>query len=69
MTTKTEESIIEHVRALKEENAAAHDFSLEAIVASARERQESSGRRVIRLTKGEQGGAHQPAARSESKSD
>ena len=55
MTTKTEESVIEHVRALKEENAAEHGFSLEAIIASARERQESSGRRIIRVAKGESG--------------
>ena len=69
MITKTEESIIEHVRALKEENAAEHDFSLEAIIASARVRRESSGRRIIRVTREDQGGAHRLAARSESKSD
>ena len=69
MTTETQESIIEHVRSLKEENAAEYGYSLEAIIASARERQESSGRRIIRLTKGEQGGTPQPAARPELKTE
>ena len=56
MTTETQESIIEHIRSLKEENAAEYGYSLEAIIASARERQNSSGRRIIRLTKkGESG--------------
>lgn len=69
MTNETQESIIEHIRSLKEENAAAYGYSLEAIIASARERQESSGRRIIRLPKGEQGErARQPAARRESES-
>ena len=66
MITETQQSIIEHVRSLKEENAAEHGFSLEAIIESARKRQESSGRRIIRLTKGEQAGADQQAPRRES---
>jgi len=66
MKTETQGSIIEHVRSLKEENAAEYGYSLEAIIASARKRQDSSGRRIIRLTQGEPGGAHQPAARRES---
>ena len=68
MTTETQESIIEHIRSLKEENAAEYGYSLEAIIASARERQNSSGRHIIRLTKkGEQGGAGQAPTRPESK--
>jgi len=55
MKTDTQESIIEHIRSLKEENAAEHGYSLEAIIASARERQEASGRLIIRLNKGESG--------------
>lgn len=55
MKTDIEESIIEHIRSLKEENAAEYGFSLEAIINAARERQEVSGRRVIRVNKGEQG--------------
>lgn len=55
MKTDIEESIIEHIRSLKEENAAEYGFSLEAIINAARERQEVSGRRVIRINKGEQG--------------
>jgi hypothetical protein len=54
MTTDTQKSIIEQVRSLKEENAAESGYSLEAIIAAARERQEASGRRIIRLKKGEQ---------------
>ncbi len=54
MTTDTQQSIIEHVRSLKEENAAEHGYSLEAIIASARERQEASGRCIIRQNRGEQ---------------
>ncbi len=68
MTTETQESIIEHIRSLKEENAAEYGYSLEAIIASARERQNSSGRRIIRLTKpGEQDGAGQAPTRPASR--
>lgn len=67
MITDMQQSIVEHVRLLKEENAAEHGYSLEAIIASARQRQETSGRRIIRLTKGEQAGADQQAARREPK--
>ena len=56
MITEAKQSILEHIRSLKEENAAEHEFSLEAIIESARQRQEASGRRIIRLKKGEQGG-------------
>lgn len=66
MKTDTEESIIEHVRSLKEENAAEYGYSLEAIIASARERQEASGRRIIRLNKGEQVAGHEPPTRRDS---
>jgi hypothetical protein len=65
MTTDIQESIIEHIRSLKEENAAEYGFSLEAIIASARERQEASGRRIIRQTKGQVAG-HEPPTRRES---
>jgi len=54
MKTEIQPSIIEQVRALKEENAAEHGFCLEAIIESARQRQEASGRPIIRLRKGEQ---------------
>jgi len=48
MIAEKHKSIIEQVRALKEENAAEHRFSVSAIIEAARERQESSGRRIIR---------------------
>jgi hypothetical protein len=69
MITEKQQSILEEVRALKEENAAEHDYCLDRIIASARKRQDASGRLVIRLSKGEQHGARQPATRSESKSE
>jgi hypothetical protein len=64
MTTDTQKSIIEQVRSLKEENAAESGYSLEAIIAAARERQEASGRRIIRLKKGEQAGGAEPPPRT-----
>ena len=67
MIASPETTIIEEVRYLKEANAAKHDFDVSRIIAAARQRQEASGRRIIRL--GEQDGADQPATRSESKSD
>jgi len=66
MITEAKQSILEHIRSLKEENAAEHDFSLEAIIESARQRQETSGHRIIRLDKREQEGADQQATRHES---
>ena len=54
MITEAQQSILEHVRSLKEANAAEHGYSIKAIIESARQRQEKSGRRIIRLTKGEQ---------------
>lgn len=51
MITETQPTILEQVRALKEENAAEHGYSLEAIIAAARQRQEASGRRIVRLKK------------------
>ncbi len=55
---KTEEaiSIIEEVRAWKEENAAEHAFDIDRIIASAREREASSKEEVINApqNKGEQ---------------
>jgi hypothetical protein len=65
MITETYMTIIEQVRTQKEAVAARHDFDVARIIAAARERQESSGRRVIR--QGEQGGGGQPASRPESK--
>ena len=59
MIVSPETTIIEEVRSLKEANAAKHDFDVSRIIAAARQRQESSGRRIIR--QGEQGGADQPA--------
>jgi hypothetical protein len=56
---KTEEaiSIIEEVRAWKEENAAEHDFDIDRIIASARGREAHSKEEVINTThnKGESG--------------
>lgn len=69
MITKAKQSILEYIRSLKEENAAEHGFSLEAIIGAARRRQEASGRRIIRLNKGEQAGADQQATRPDSKSE
>lgn len=54
MITKTKETILQHIRSLKEENAAEYEFSLEAIIESARQRQEASSHPVIRLRKREQ---------------
>jgi len=48
MITDTTFSIIEQVRSQKEAVAARHDFDVTRIIASARERQEKSARRVIR---------------------
>ena len=56
MITEAKQSILEHIRSLKEENAAEYEFSLEAIIESARQRQETSGHRIIRIKKGEQDG-------------
>ncbi len=69
MITEAQQSILEHVRSLKEENAAEHGYSIKKIIESARRRQEKSGRRIIRLTKGEQGGADQPATAVDSNSE
>lgn len=69
MITETRQTILEHVRSLKEENAAEYGFSLEAIIASARQRQEASGRRIIRLTKGEQDAGHQDLTDCETKAE
>jgi hypothetical protein len=52
MKTEIEHTIVQQVRSLKEENAAQYGYSLEAIITSARERQEASGRRNIRQTDG-----------------
>ena len=57
-------TIVEQVRSQKEAVAAKHDFDVNRIVAAARERQETSNRRVIR--QGEQIVADQLATRPES---
>ena len=49
MKTETYMTIIEQVRSQKEAVAARHDFDVARIIAAARERQESSSRRIIRL--------------------
>jgi hypothetical protein len=67
MITETYMTIVENVRSQKEAVAARHDFDIARIVADARQRQESSDRRVIR--QGEQAGAGQPATRLESDSE
>ncbi len=64
MITEKDHSIVDEVRALKEANAARYNFDVAKIIESARLRQESSGRRIIR--QGEQGAAGQPATRPES---
>ncbi|MFT5471306.1 MAG: hypothetical protein ACI8UO_006439 [Verrucomicrobiales bacterium] len=48
MIANTEMTIIEEVRAFKEANAAQHDFDISRIIAAARQRQESSDRKIIR---------------------
>jgi len=65
MITEKEYTIVEEVRALKEANAARYDFDVAKIMESARLRQESSGRRIIR--QGAQEAAGQPATRPASK--
>ena len=67
MIASTQTSIIEEVRFLKEANAAKYDFDVARIIEAARQRQEESGRRIIR--QGEQGGADQPATAPKSKSE
>ena len=67
MIANAQTSIIEEVRSAKEANAAKHDFDVARIIASARQRQEASGRRIIR--QGEQGGADQPATAPESEGE
>lgn len=69
MITKTYMTIIDQVRSHKEAVAARHDFDVVRIIAAARERQESSGHRVIR--QGEQGGqnAAEQAATRPSRND
>ncbi len=67
MIANAETTIIEEVRSWKEANAAKHDFDVVKIIAAARQRQEVSGRRIIR--QGEQGGADQPATAVGSKPD
>lgn len=52
MKTEVKTTIVQQVRFLKEENAAQYGYSLEAIIESARERQEESGRRIIRQADG-----------------
>lgn len=48
MITKTYKTIVEEVRSLKEAVAAKYEFDVVRIVAAARQRQESSDRRIIR---------------------
>ena len=67
MITETYMTIVEQVRSQKEAVAAKHDFDVERIVVAARERQETSGRQVIR--QGKQVGTGQPATRPESTSE
>jgi len=55
MRAEAKTTIIEQVRSQKEANAAKHDFDVARIIESARQRQETSGRRIIR--QGEQVGA------------
>ena len=66
MITDTHMTIVEEVRSFKEAVAAKHEFDVARIVDAARQRQETSGRRIIR--QGEQEG-RQPATRPESKSE
>lgn len=48
MIADTHMTIIEQVRAQKEAVAAVHDFDVARIISAARERQERSGRTIIR---------------------
>ncbi|MFT4641758.1 MAG: hypothetical protein ACI8T1_005102 [Verrucomicrobiales bacterium] len=47
MIAENELTIIEKVRAWKEENAAEHDFDIDRIIASAREREAESQGQVL----------------------
>ena len=60
MITEDQNTVIEHVRSLKEANAAEHGYSIRSIIEAARERQDSTGRRIIRRPKAEQGAAEPP---------
>lgn len=51
MIAEKEQSILEEVRAMKEQNAERHGFSVDAIIDDARVRQEASGRKIVRLHK------------------
>lgn len=55
-----EQSIIEEVRALKEANAAEHDFDIARIIAAARVRQETTGRVILRLPAPAKGKVRRP---------
>lgn len=66
MIAETHMTIVEQVRSQKEAVAARHDFDIARMIAAARVRQDSSGRRVIR--QGEQAGTGQPAFLPESDS-
>ncbi len=67
MITDTHITIVEEVRSFKEAVAAKHGFDVARIVDAARQRQEVSGRLIIR--QGELAGSGQPATRPESKSE
>jgi hypothetical protein len=48
MIASADKTIIEEVRSMKEANAAEYGFDISLIIQAARERQEASGRRIIR---------------------
>ncbi len=64
MKTETYITIVEEVRSQKEAVAARHDFNVARIVADARQRQERSGRRVIRHEDQDEGGTEATLAGS-----
>jgi len=46
------QSVVEQVRSIKEAIAQEHDYDLHAMIASARARQEQSGRTIVRTEAG-----------------
>jgi hypothetical protein len=46
------QSVVEQVRAIKEAIAQEHEYDVHAMIASARARQEQSGRTIIRMEDG-----------------
>lgn len=61
------DEVIAEVHRHKEAIAAEHNFDIDSLLRSLRERQDANPRLVRLITKGEQGAAEQPATAGETK--